>query len=195
MRSSVAAASAGSPSSSSSEASFLSAVGIVPADFLVGRQHRGGGRLVALGHVGFGQELVGVGGVDVLGIQAAHFFAFLEHLVVVLVLDQLDQILELRPPLVEVRDGRADVSCPARPGTARRTPPAPGPGPARITSGVVLSCGERVHHVEQLVRAPALLDVVADAARLIVGHDHLLGILGTDEPAIELARPAAASCP
>ncbi len=49
-----------------------------------------------------------------------------------------------------------------------------------------LDLREGVHHVEQLVGAPAALDVIADAARLEIGDDHLLGILGADEAAVEI---------
>ncbi len=43
-----------------------------------------------------------------------------------------------------------------------------------------------MHHLDQLLRAPAALDEVADAARLVVRDDHLLGVLGVDESAVEL---------
>ena len=43
-----------------------------------------------------------------------------------------------------------------------------------------------MHHIEQLVVAPAALDVIADSTRLIVGDDHLRGVFGPDKAAVEL---------
>ena len=48
-----------------------------------------------------------------------------------------------------------------------------------------LELGIGVHHVEKLVGAPVVLDVVADAARLVVGDEHLLRIIRADKTAVE----------
>ncbi len=45
-----------------------------------------------------------------------------------------------------------------------------------------------MHHVEQLRRTPAVLDVVADLAGLKVRHEHLGRILRAHEAAIELGN-------
>ena len=48
---------------------LLQRAGIVPADFFIRGEDRGGGRLVALGQVGLGHELVGVRGINVVRIH------------------------------------------------------------------------------------------------------------------------------
>ena len=69
---------------------FLERIRVAAAQLFVIGQHGGGRLLVALGQVRLGQKLVGVCAVDVVGIQAAHFLAFFEHLIV---------IVDLWPPL------------------------------------------------------------------------------------------------
>ena len=51
---------------------------------------------------------------------------------------------------------------------------------------MVSNLREGMHHVEQLVGAPAALDVVTDAARLEIGDDHLVGIIGANEATVEV---------
>ncbi len=46
--------------------------------------------------------------------------------------------------------------------------------------------GKRVHHVQQLAGSPLVLDIVADATGLEVRHEHLRGIFGPHEPAIQI---------
>ena len=52
---------------------------VAAAELLVVDEHRHRARLVAFGALDLGEELVRVGVLDVLGIQAAHRFAFLER--------------------------------------------------------------------------------------------------------------------
>ena len=89
-------------------------------------------------------------------------------------------------PFVEAVDDGPDIVRTARPGNcssncfrrqAERLLDDVGRGP---------DLGERVHHLDQLVRAPAALDVVADAARLIVRDQDLLRVFWPDESPVEL---------
>ena len=118
-------------------------------------------------------------------IQAADFLALLDHFVVVLVFVELGELLRCpsrhsskfvgglahvvdeprHELLVEFLGGHAEILL------------------DHVRSGANLR--EGVDHFEQLVGAPAALDVITDAPRLKIGDDHLAGIVGAHEAAVE----------
>ena len=111
--------------------------------------------------------------------------ALLENFLVIFIFCEPSDFLYLSSPLVEIRHGLAHVLIePCQKLLVEFLG-----GHAQILSDDVrrlLAVAVGVHDVQQLVRPPAFLDVIADAARLIVGHRHLIRIFRTNKSTVKL---------
>ena len=132
-----------------------------------------------------GHELVGIGSFDVIWIQLAHGVAFRKDLVPVLIFGGFGQFFEAVAPFLKgVRRFAHVLIEPLHEALVELL--------GRHAKSLLddfrsrLELGVRVHHIQNLVVAPAVFNVIQNLPALIIGNDLLCRVFRANKAAIEI---------